>query len=53
MSTIFHLLLALALTMFLAFQAGGVLFVLRSRHAEATPNRSRDAQTGGGAVVVE
>jgi hypothetical protein len=27
--------------------------VLRSRHAEATPNRTRDAQTGGGWVVVE
>jgi hypothetical protein len=27
--------------------------VLRSRSAEATPNRTRDAQTGGGAVVVE
>jgi heme/copper-type cytochrome/quinol oxidase subunit 2 len=38
-STIFHLLLALALTMFLAFQAGGVLFVLRSRHAIARAGR--------------
>lgn len=27
--------------------------VLRSRHAEATPNRTKDAQTGGGAIVVE
>jgi hypothetical protein len=27
--------------------------VLRSRHAEATPSRSKDAQTGGGYVVVE
>ncbi len=27
--------------------------VLRSRNAEATPNRSKDAQTGGGYVVVE
>jgi hypothetical protein len=27
--------------------------VLRSRHAEATPNRTRDAQTGGGWVLVE
>src|SRR6478609_3589624 len=27
--------------------------VLRSRHAEATPTRSKDAQTGGGAIVVE
>ena len=39
MSTIFHLLLALALTLFLAFQAGGVLFVLRSRHAIARAGR--------------
>jgi hypothetical protein len=27
--------------------------VLRSRHAEVTPNRTKDAQTGGGWVVVE
>jgi hypothetical protein len=27
--------------------------VLRSRHAEAIPNRTREAQTGGGWVVVE
>jgi hypothetical protein len=27
--------------------------VLRSRHAEAVPNRTKDAQTGGGWVVVE
>jgi hypothetical protein len=27
--------------------------VLGSRHAEATPNRTKDAQTGGGWVVVE
>jgi hypothetical protein len=27
--------------------------VLRSRHAEATPTRTKDAQTGGGWVVVE
>jgi hypothetical protein len=27
--------------------------VLRSRHAEATPGRSRDAQTGGGYILVE
>jgi hypothetical protein len=27
--------------------------VLRSRQAEAVPNRTRDAQTGGGAIVVE
>lgn len=33
MSTILHLVLALALTLFLAFQAGALVFVLRSRHA--------------------
>src|SRR5579872_5937052 len=27
--------------------------VLRSRNAEATPSRSKDAQTGGGYVLVE
>src|SRR5262245_22618629 len=27
--------------------------VLRSRLAEATPNRTRDAQTGGGSIIVE
>jgi hypothetical protein len=27
--------------------------VLRSRHAEVTPTRTKDAQTGGGAIVVE
>ena len=27
--------------------------VLRSRHAEATPQRSKEAQTGGGTIVVE
>jgi hypothetical protein len=27
--------------------------VLRSRHAEATPTRLKDAQTGGGSIVVE
>src|SRR5262249_32032682 len=27
--------------------------VLRSRHAETTPTRTRDAQTGGGSIVVE
>ena len=27
--------------------------VLRSRHAEATPTRTKDAQTGGGSIVVE
>jgi hypothetical protein len=27
--------------------------VLKSRHAEATPMRNKDAQTGGGSVVVE
>ena len=39
MSTTFHLLLALALTMFFAFQAGGVMFVLRSRQAIARAGR--------------
>lgn len=39
MSTIFHLLLALALTLFLALQAGAVLFVLRSRQAIARSGR--------------
>jgi hypothetical protein len=27
--------------------------VLRSRHAEVTPSRTKDAQTGGGSIVVE
>jgi hypothetical protein len=27
--------------------------VLRSRHAEVTPSRTREAQTGGGSIVVE
>jgi hypothetical protein len=27
--------------------------VLRSRHAEVTPTRSKDAQTGGGSIIVE
>jgi hypothetical protein len=27
--------------------------VLRSRHAEVTPRRTKDAQTGGGSIVVE
>ena len=27
--------------------------VLRSRHAEATPHRTKDAQTGGGSIVIE
>src|SRR6266545_1071777 len=27
--------------------------VLRSRHAEVTPTRTKDAQTGGGWIVVE
>lgn len=42
MSTIVHLLLALALTMFLAFQAGALVFVLRSRRA-LSPGRRRRA----------
>ena len=39
--TILHLLLALALTLFLAFQAGALVFVLRSRRALAHPGRPR------------
>jgi hypothetical protein len=31
----------------------GYQIVLRSRHAEAVPNRTKDAQTGGGSIVVE
>ena len=27
--------------------------VLRSRHAEVTPSRTKDAQTGGGSIIVE
>jgi hypothetical protein len=27
--------------------------VLRSRHAEVTPNKTKDAQTGGGSILVE
>jgi hypothetical protein len=29
------------------------LIILRSRHAEVTPNRTREAQTGAGSIVVE
>ena len=39
--TILHLLLALALTLFLALQAGALVFVLRSRSALARSGRPR------------
>ena len=41
MSTILHLSLALALTLFLVYQGGAVLFVLRSRRALAGGRRQR------------
>ena len=41
MPTILHLSLALALTLFLAYQASAVLFVLRSRRALAAGRRQR------------
>ena len=41
MSTILHLPLAMALTLFLAFQAGAVLYVLRSRRALSGGRRQR------------
>ena len=41
MSAILHLTLAVALTLFLAYQAGAVLFVLRSRRALAAGRRQR------------
>lgn len=44
MSTIVHLLLALALTLFLAFQAGALLFVLRSRRALSSGRGRRPAE---------
>lgn len=44
MSTIVHLLLALALTLFLAFQAGALVFVLRSRRALLTGRRRRPTE---------
>jgi len=43
-STILHLPLALALTLFLAYQAGAVLFVLRSRRALAAGRRRRGTE---------
>lgn len=39
MSTILHLLLAVALTLFLTFQAGALVFVLRSRRAQGLGRR--------------
>ena len=44
MSTILHLLLALALTLFLAFQAGALVFVLRSRRALLIGRRQRPTE---------
>lgn len=44
MSTILHLVLALALTAFLAFQAGALVFVLRSRRARATGRTARRSE---------
>ena len=44
MSTILHLPLALALTLFLAYQAGAVMFVLRSRRALSAGRRRRGTE---------
>ncbi len=44
MSTILHLLLALALTLFLAFQGGALVFVLRSRRALLAGRRRRPTE---------
>lgn len=44
MSTILHLLLALALTLFLAFQGGALVFVLRSRRALSAGRRRRPTE---------
>jgi heme/copper-type cytochrome/quinol oxidase subunit 2 len=43
-STALHLLLALALTLFLAFQAAALIFVLRSRQALATGRLPRHSE---------
>jgi heme/copper-type cytochrome/quinol oxidase subunit 2 len=43
-STILHLLLALALTLFLAFQGGALVFVLRSRRALLAGRRRRPTE---------
>ena len=52
MSTIVHLLLALALTLFLAFQAGALLFVLRSRRALLSGRGRRPAELVWTAIPV-
>ena len=44
MPTILHLLLALALTVFLAFQTGALVFVLRSRQALAAGRSARRSE---------
>ena len=44
MSTILDLLLALALTLFLAFQGGALVFVLRSRRALLVGRRRRPTE---------
>ena len=44
MPTTLHLLLALALTMFLAFQTGALVFVLRSRQALAAGRSARRSE---------
>jgi heme/copper-type cytochrome/quinol oxidase subunit 2 len=43
-STILHLLLAVALTLFLAFQGGALVFVLRSRRALLAGRRRRPTE---------
>jgi len=47
-----HLVLALALTMFLAFQAGALVFVLRSRRALASGRRHRPSELLWSAIPV-
>lgn len=44
MATISHLLLAVALTLFLAFQGGALVFVLRSRRALRAGRRQRPTE---------
>ena len=44
MSTILHLLLAVALTLFLVVQAGALMFVLRSRRALAAGRAPRGTE---------
>ena len=52
MSTIVHLLLAIALTMFLAFQGGALVFVLRSRRALSPGRRRRPTELLWSAIPV-